>query len=215
MPVHPRPGAFMQPDRHRRAFVAAVALAAAALLVARPARAQVSAAGATRYTRADVEFMQGMIAHHGQAIAMAALIPSRTTAASLLALGQRIDISQRDEIVLMETWLRDRKEEVPAAGGHAGHAGMDHPMLMPGMLTPEQMAHLASATGVEFERMFLTGMIQHHEGALAMVAALFSTPGAGQESDAFRFASDVDTDQRAEIRRMRALLDQLGGPLRP
>lgn len=160
-----------------------------------------------RHTKADVAFMQGMIAHHGQAIVMSALVPSRTERVPLRMLAERIAVSQRDEIKLMRTWLLDRHEDAPAADAHL----MDHPAgapmaLMPGMLTAEQVAQLGAATGPEFERLFLEGMIRHHEGALTMVATLFGTPAAGQEVDVFRFASDVDADQRAEIRRMRALL---------
>lgn len=160
-----------------------------------------------RHTKADVAFMQGMIAHHGQAIVMSALVPSRTERVPLRMLAERIAVSQRDEIKLMRTWLLDRHEDAPAADAHL----MDHPAgapmaLMPGMLTAEQVAQHGATTGPEFERLFLEGMIRHHEGALTMVATLFGTPAAGQEVDVFRFASDVDADQRAEIRRMRALL---------
>jgi uncharacterized protein (DUF305 family) len=152
---------------------------------------------------ADVAFMQGMIMHHGQAIEMVALIGARTTNPVLKSLGERIDVSQKDEIHMMQRWLREHHVPVSA------HEGMDmagHEMLMPGMLTAAQMATLAKARGAEFDRLFLTGMIQHHEGAIAMVKNLFATTGAAQATDIFRFASDVDADQRAEITRMRALL---------
>ena len=161
-----------------------------------------------RHTKADVAFMQGMIAHHGQAIVMSALVPSRTERVPLRMLAERITVSQRDEIRLMRTWLLDRHEEAPVAGAHQmPHDGGALVVLMPGMLIAERLAELEAARGPEFERLFLESMIRHHEGALTMVATLFGTPGGGQEVDAFRFASDVDADQRAEIRRMRALLE--------
>ena len=158
--------------------------------------------------------MQGMIAHHTQALAMVALIPSRTSRQDIGSLGQRISISQHDEIALMATWLTDHHQQVPAldtVGDLAGHS-MSMPgmtmsgMLMPGMLTKEQMDALAAATGPAFERLFLVGMIQHHQGAIVMVKNLFATPGAGQSPEVFRFASDVEADQLAEIKRMQALL---------
>ena len=161
-----------------------------------------------RYTRADVDFMQGMIAHHGQAIVMSALVPTRTSRVPIRMLAERITVSQRDEIKLMRNWLLDRHEDAPGVEAHQMHHDAAGQMtLMPGMLTDEQLAALAAATGPEFERLFLEFMIRHHEGAVTMVATLFATPGAGQEVDAFRFASDVDADQRAEIKRMRALLN--------
>jgi len=170
------------------------------------------------YTQADVRFMQGMIGHHSQALAMVALIPSRTTRPDIRALGERIRVSQQDEIALMKQWLRDRNQEVPMTDmSHAD--GMGHAMqmpgmamsdtLMPGMLTPQQMTALAKATGAEFEALFLKYMIQHHEGALTMVARLLGTTGSGQEPEVFRFAAEVDTDQRAEIARMSALLNAM------
>jgi uncharacterized protein (DUF305 family) len=154
---------------------------------------------------ADVRFMQGMIQHHAQAIEMVALIGARTTNPVLKSLGERIDVSQKDEIGMMRRWL---KEHGAAADG-SDHADMQmegHEMLMPGMLTARQMAALAKAKGAAFDRLFLTGMIQHHQGAIRMVKDLFATTGAAQATDIFRFASDVDADQRAEIARMQALL---------
>jgi uncharacterized protein (DUF305 family) len=158
--------------------------------------------------------MQGMIVHHAQAVAMVALIPTHTNRADLALLGQRIDVSQRDEIAMMRRWLQDHHREVPVVDPQYGHENMaGHDMMtmsaMPGMLSREQMTRLESATGAAFDTLFLQGMIQHHEGALTMVAQLFATPGAGQQSQVFAFASDVDADQRAEINRMRALLDKL------
>jgi uncharacterized protein (DUF305 family) len=125
-------------------------------------------------------------------------------------LGQRIAISQRDEIRMMQTWLRDHHEMAPDSLGHMAMPGTAMgDMLMPGMLTPQQMSALAAAKGPAFDRLFLQGMIHHHEGALAMVKQLLGTNGAAQTSEIFRFASDVDADQRAEIKRMQALLDAM------
>ena len=154
------------------------------------------------HTDADIRFMQGMIPHHAQALDMAALVEDRTGNRDLRLLARRIEISQRDEIALMGTWLEARGEEVP--GEHAHHMMGDH--LMPGMLTPENMRELGAARGPDFDRLFLEFMIKHHEGALTMVRALFSSPGAGQETDIFTFASHVDADQQIEIRRMRQML---------
>lgn len=154
------------------------------------------------HTKADIEFMQGMIPHHAQALDMAALVEERTRNRDIHLLAQRIEISQRDEIALMGSWLQKRGEEVP--GEHAHHMMGDH--LMPGMLNAEEMARLAAAAGKEFDRLFLELMIKHHQGALYMVDELFSNPGAGQETDMFTFASHVDADQQIEIRRMRQML---------
>ncbi len=151
------------------------------------------------YTVADVRFMQGMIHHHAQALRMAAMAPTHGAGPSVQILCQKINVSQKDEIAMMSTWLRDRNQPVPDPND-------PHPMLMPGMLTDAQMAALDQARDSTFDRLFLTGMIQHHQGAIKMVADLFATPGAGQASEVFRFASDVDADQRGEIQRMRAML---------
>jgi uncharacterized protein (DUF305 family) len=170
---------------------------------------------APSYTAADVRFMQGMIGHHAQALVMTALIPDRTARPDIRSLGQRIEVSQKDEIKLMQQWLRERHQSVPDPSAEHQHH-MDMPgmamtdTLMPGMLTAEQLAELAKAHGAEFDKLFLKDMIQHHEGALTMVATLLGTTGSGQEPEVFRFAAEVDTDQRAEIARMSALLDQLG-----
>ena len=175
-----------------------------------------SAQQAPHYTAADVRFMQGMIAHHAQALAMVALIPDRTARADIRALGERIEVSQKDEIKLMQQWLRERNQSVPdPAAQH--HQMMDKPgmtmsdTLMPGMLTAEQVTDLGKVRGADFDKLFLKDMIQHHEGALAMVATLLGTTGSGQEPEVFRFAAEVDSDQRAEIARMSALLDRLNG----
>jgi len=155
-----------------------------------------------RYTDADVKFMQGMIGHHQQALDMTALVPSRTQREDMKKMALRIEVSQADEIKMMQRWLEDRGQQVPSI--HAMH--MHGATLMPGMLTAEEMARLAAAKGPEFDRLFLEGMIKHHGGALTMVQELFATPSAGQEADIFAFASDVDADQRAEIKRMRGML---------
>lgn len=163
------------------------------------------------YTAADVRFMQNMIGHHVQALVMTAMAPTHGAGDRLLRLAEKIDISQRDEIALMEQWLTDRNQALPSA------SYMDH-MMMPGMLSPEQLAQLDAARGHEFERLFLTFMIRHHEGALQMVEELFDTPRAGQDPDIFRFATDVDADQRDEIYVMRTMLatldDNPGSPAR-
>lgn len=157
-----------------------------------------------QHTAADVRFMQGMIGHHAQAVEMTALLTSRTTSADMRQLARRIEVSQADEIKMMQRWLEARAQEVP--GPHAHH--MAGATLMPGMLTQPEMDRLAGAKGAEFDRLFLEGMIKHHEGALVMVKELFATPGAGQESEIFAFASDVDADQRMEIDRMRGMLKE-------
>ncbi|MDE3003531.1 MAG: DUF305 domain-containing protein [Gemmatimonadota bacterium] len=156
------------------------------------------------YTDADVRFMQGMIPHHRQALEMTALVRQHATTAAVRQMALRMEISQRDEIAMMSTWLRERGESVEMSV-----MGMAHHRMM-GMLTPEQMETLASARGVEFDRLFLEGMIQHHEGALDMVTTLFNTSGAAQESTVFKFAEEVDADQLMEIERMQALLEQIG-----
>ena len=160
------------------------------------------------HTAADVRFMQGMIPHHAQALEMAALIRERTEHEGLRLLGRRIEISQRDEIAWMTRWLERRDETAPMVG--AGHAhGLGERVLMPGMLSREEMAALAAADGAEFDRLFLEGMIKHHQGALMMVAELFGSPGGGQETEISRFAADVDADQDMEILRMRDLLNRI------
>jgi len=165
---------------------------------------------------ADVHFMQGMIMHHAQAVEMTALIESHTENRELRTLGERISRSQSDEIKFMKRWLeaRGRKQEAGAASTmpshllphtHDTHTSSDH-MLMPGMLTAKQMDELRNANGKEFDRLFLFGMIQHHNGALVMVKELFDTSGAGEDAELFNFATDVDSGQRAEIRVMERML---------
>ena len=162
-------------------------------------------------SRADVEFMQGMIMHHSQAVEMTALIPSHTENKDVRALGAKISSSQADEIRMMQRWLAARGQatsmEMP------GMPGMDMQgnamALMPGMLSAEQMEALRKARGATFDRLFLSGMIQHHGGALVMVKDLFNSAGAGQDAEIFDFATDVDNSQRAEIRIMQKLLEEL------
>jgi uncharacterized protein (DUF305 family) len=162
---------------------------------------------------ADVSFMQGMIMHHSQAVEMTELLRTRSHNKDLEALGERISISQSDEIQYMKKWLGDRGQPVDMDGmgdmkgmEHGSGMNMSGMAMMPGMLTPQQMAALAKASGPAFDHLFLTGMIQHHTGALTMVQDLFDTPGAGQDNILFDFATDVDNTQRAEIRIMQAML---------
>src|SRR4029077_6680307 len=177
-------------------------------------------------SHADVEFMQGMIMHHSQAVEMTALIVSHTENKDLRSLGARIGSSQSDEIKFMQRWLAARGEPVsmpakePMQGRMIGtmsgmpdgdmstHTSRQPGALMPGMLTPEQMEALRKAKGAEFDHLFLTGMIQHHNGALTMVKDLFDTAGAGQDADVFNFATDADNTQRAEIKIMQSMLDK-------
>ena len=157
--------------------------------------------------------MQGMIMHHGQAVEMTALIEARTQNKELRLLGARISQSQSDEMNFMKRWLEARKQ--PIAMPMKGMEGMDMPgmdmssqMLMPGMLTKKQMNALKKADGAEFDRLFLSGMIQHHGGALTMVKDLFNTTGAGQDAEIFNFATDIDSGQRAEIKIMETMLEE-------
>jgi uncharacterized protein (DUF305 family) len=157
---------------------------------------------------ADVEFMQGMIHHHAQAVEMTAMIDSHTHNKDLQTLGARISSSQTDEIKFMKRWLAARGESVPST--MASMPGMNMPdamPMMPGMLTPEQMEALREAKGAQFDHLFLTGMIQHHNGALTMVKDLFDTAGAGQDAEIFNFATDADNTQRAEIKIMQNMLE--------
>jgi len=156
------------------------------------------------HTAADVRFMQGMISHHAQAIEMTDLLPARTSSDAMRKLAERIQVSQTDEIKMMQRWLEARGEQAP--GPHAHH--MMGAALMPGMLTEAEMERLTQAKGAAFDRLFLEGMIKHHEGALTMVKDLFAIAGAGQDPEIFAFASDVDADQRMEIDRMSAMLKE-------
>jgi len=185
------------------------------------------------YTQGDIDFMSGMIHHHAQAITMSRLAPSHGASASVLRLTARIINAQTDEIRLMQTWLKDRNQVPPTVdstgavsmGGTAGHTMPGHDMSsmpgmampgmgampsMPGMLSDAQMKELEGARGTEYDRLFLTFMIQHHRGAVTMVKTLFNAPGAGQDETIFKFANDVEVDQSTEIRRMLTMMLDMG-----
>ena len=178
-------------------------------------------------TAADVTFMQGMIMHHNQAVEMVALMPGRTTNPQLMELGKRISISQTDEVKFMKRWLTNRNKPLSEMGDMADMkmpgmnmpgmemAGMDMPgmnmagmnmPMMPGMLTPQQMEELRNAKGPAFDHLFLTGMIQHHTGALTMVNDLFDTPEAAQDMQLFDFTADIGVTQQGEIDTMKNML---------
>ena len=184
--------------------------------VAPEARTPTTAAGPARTdvgrrppTAADVHFMTGMIHHHAQALLIAGWAPTHGASQAVRILCERIIVGQQDEIDLMQRWLRDWREPVPAADpSHAGMPGMHHPM-MPGMLTAEQLAQLDAARGADFDRLFLTFMIQHHEGALTMVQQLLGAPGAARDDNVFKFVSDMNADQTTEIDRMHTMLAAL------
>jgi uncharacterized protein (DUF305 family) len=181
---------------------------------AQPGDASVTARPAATPNQADVHFMTGMIPHHAQAVLISNWAESHGASRTVQTLAGRIIVSQKDEIALMQRWLEDNRQPVPAAD--ATHMRMDmggvvHDMLMPGMLTAEQLKQLDAARGTEFDRLFLTFMISHHQGAVRMVNELFDSYGAAQDETVFRFASDVWSDQNAEIDRMRQMLDAMGG----
>ena len=164
------------------------------------------------YTEADVSFMQGMIGHHAQAIVMSGWAPTHGASPSLRTMAERIINAQQDEIATMQTWLRDRRQPVPEAKPGPMKMkmnGMEHEMLMPGMLTESQMHELDGAKGRDFDRLFLTYMIQHHRGAVTMVQQLFGTNGAAQDEVTFKLANDVSADQSSEIARMESMLAAL------
>ena len=164
------------------------------------------------YTAADVHFMSAMIGHHSQAVAMSRLAESHGASASVRNLAGRIISGQHDEIVTMQSWLRDRRQPVPDARPGPmmmTHGGTTHEMMMPGMLSDEQMRQLDQARGKEFDRLFLTYMIQHHRGAVSMVTELFGSPGAAHDETVFKFANDVNVDQTTEIARMEKMLAAL------
>ena len=162
------------------------------------------------YTKADIDFMTGMISHHAQAIVMAQWADSNDAGSSVRVLCARIINAQKDEIRIMQGWLRDRNQTVPQPDltgmGMMMMNGTMRQMLMPGMLTPEQMAALHAAKGPDFDRTFLRGMIQHHKGAVQMVKNLFGTEGAAQDELTFKLASDINVDQTTEIARMEKML---------
>ena len=164
------------------------------------------------YSDADIDFMSGMIPHHAQAVIMAGWAPTRGASKEVAILCERIVVGQRDEIALMQQWLRDRGLTVPDATSTRHHMkmpnGMEHDMLMPGMMSDEQMAALEKSRGPEFDRLFLEGMIRHHQGAIDMVDKLFKAYGGAQDETVFKFANDVQADQSVEINVMKDMLDR-------
>ena len=201
--------------QHSRSTVALLFMAAAAAGCASSSPQQTTlhatppGLGHLPYTDADIEFMSGMIPHHAQAVIMAGWAPTHGARKDVAILCERIVVAQRDEIAMMQQWLQDRGLEVPDATSTRHKmkmGGLLHEMLMPGMLTDEEMAALDSARGPEFDRLFLQGMIKHHQGAIDMVDKLFQSYGAAQDETVFRFASDVYADQGIEIERMREML---------
>ena len=161
------------------------------------------------FTQADVDFVQGMIMHHAQAVTMSDWCATHGARADLQILCKRIALSQRDEIKVMRKWLLDRGQSAPDPLQMSGMAMGDEKALMPGMLSSAEMQQLDAARDTAFDRLFLNGMIKHHEGALSMVATLFARPGGGQQSDLFAIATDIDAGQRVEIARMEAMLNTL------
>ena len=201
----------------RRPFIAIV-FGALALVSGIPGRVRAQHAGmhhivvppGANYTVADVEFMQGMIPHHAQAVIMARWAPTHGARADVQILCQRIAIAQTDEIRMMRRWLGERHQEVPDSTStrHTVKMGdMVHESLMPGMLTDEEMSALDGARGTRFDRLFLTGMIRHHRGAIDMVRELLAHGDAGHGETVFRFASDVEADQTAEVHKMLLMLE--------
>ena len=167
--------------------------------------------GRLPYSDADVEFMSGMIPHHAQAVIMAGWAPTHGARQDVAILCERIVVGQRDEIAMMQGWLGDRGLEVPDATSTRHKMTMNgavHEMLMPGMLTDEEMAALDRARGPEFDRLFLEGMIKHHQGAIDMVDVLFKSYGAAQDETVFKFANDVYADQGVEIAKMHEMLGE-------
>ena len=174
-----------------------------------PARGTASDTAKPLYTAADIEFMNGMIAHHAQALLMTSWAESHGASPSIRTLTGRITNAQKDEIAGMQKWLRDRHQPVPEPNPHGmtmTMGGMQHQMLMPGMLTDEQLKQLDAARGRDFDRLFLVFMIQHHQGAVAMVNNLFNTNGAAQDLTVYKVASDISADQTTEIERMQKML---------
>jgi uncharacterized protein (DUF305 family) len=164
------------------------------------------------FTAADIRFLDGMISHHAQALVMAGWAASHGASASVRTLADRITNAQQDEIATMQRWLRDHRQPVPEANPHGmvmNMNGMTHEMLMPGMLSESQLKQLDGARGKEFDRLFLSFMIQHHKGAVTMVKDLFDTYGAAQDITIFKMASDVSADQTTEIERMQKMLGSL------
>jgi uncharacterized protein (DUF305 family) len=168
--------------------------------------------GRLPYSDADVEFMSGMIPHHAQAVIMAGWAPTHGARHDVAVLCERIVVGQRDEIHMMQGWLRDRGLAVPDEHSTRMHmkmaGGMEHDMLMPGMLTDEEMAALDKSRGPEFDRLFLEGMIRHHQGAIDMVDVLLKSYGGAQDEIVFKFSNDVYADQNIEIDRMKQMLEE-------
>ncbi len=198
------------------AAVLASASPAAAAAQAHTHTTHTSTAQVPAHTDADVRFIQGMLAHHAQALEMTALVAGRDTRGDVRLLAERIDVSQRSEMARMQRWLQVRGLAADAADAHHGHHGGGGAHAgMPGMATPEEMARLAQASGPAFDALFLELMIRHHEGALVMVEELFGSQGGGQASEIYSIASEVDADQRMEIDRMRAMQQGPLGGARP
>lgn len=214
----------MAPRHHIAALRVIVLMMMLAVMPTR-SRAQGATSVPHSYTQADVHFVQGMIIHHAQAVVMSDWAPTHGAEPNLLILAKRIALSQHDEITMMQHWLQERNLPTPdplhmLPGDTTpihDRSGMDmpgmdmgdHPIMMMGMLNSEQMHQLDAAHGVAFDSLYLTGMIKHHQGALDMVAQLFSTPGSGQQPELSAFATDIDAGQRAEITRMQAMLRTL------
>lgn len=213
-------------SRSRNRAAAAAALLTALIPLGHRLAAQATQAGIAQarvdsmrrpYTAADIEFMSGMIMHHAQAVKMAGWAASHGASQSLQIYCGRVAMAQSAEIGLMKQWLAERNQTVPAIDTGAMTMAMDMPgmhhgpamKMMPGMLSPAQMHQLDAARGLEFDRMFLIFMIQHHRGALQMVDTLFKTQGAAQDEFVFKFANDVQADQTTEIDRMQQMLDAL------
>lgn len=207
--------------RKRSFQVVAIILGTVAIgLAPRPADGQAAAAAAPRYpgrypyTDADIQFIAGMISHHAQALIMARWASTHGASTSVRTLCERIINAQTDEITIMQRWLKDRNQPVPEAKALPMKMmmnGVAHEMMMPGMLTDEQLKQLDAARGPDFDRLFLTFMIQHHRGALTMVDQLFATTGAGQDEGIFKLANDIQADQSTEIHRMLTMLFTIPG----
>ena len=207
----------MRPSRTLRLLPAALATAVLVAPGCTSAGRPDSTAGpapvgiaAIKHTAADANFMRGMIHHHAQAVLMAKWAPTHGAGADLQRLAERIVVAQQDEIALMQNWLKEKGEPVPEPTPGPTRMtmpdGTAHDMLMPGMLSAAELKQLDAARGVEFDRLFLTFMIRHHEGALHMVEELFGSRGAANDEDTFRLASDVFADQTTEIRVMKEML---------
>jgi uncharacterized protein (DUF305 family) len=189
-----------------------IVLAPGAGVVGAGSAAAIAAAdkAANSYIQADVDFMTGMVPHHAQAILMSRMAETHGARADVKLLAQKIMIAQTAEIAMMRRWLGERNLPVPDSMStkHVMKMGdMVHEMLMPGMLTDAEIATLDKARGSAFDRLYLTGMIRHHQGAIEMVHTLFKTPGSAQDVNVFRFASDVETDQTSEIQKMHIMLE--------